>query len=64
LTGSVDINDGSSGLRLEADRRIAEEWTLGIEGQAFLGLDRGSPAGAFADDSFLRAKLTYFFGVD
>ncbi|MEM7057198.1 MAG: hypothetical protein AAF557_06395 [Pseudomonadota bacterium] len=64
LTGSVDVNDGSSGLRLEADRRIAEDWTLGIEGQAFLGLDRGTPAGAFADDSFLRAKLTYFFGVD
>ena len=64
LTGSVDVTDGSTGLRLEADRRIADEWTLGIEGQAFLGLDRGSPAGAFADDSFMRAKLTYFFGAD
>ena len=64
LTGSVDLLDGSTGLRLEADRRIAEEWTLGIEGQAFLGLDKGTPAGAFAEDSFVRAKLTWFFGID
>lgn len=64
LTGSVDTVDGSTGLRLEADRRIAEEWTLGIEAQAFLGLDRGTPAGAFADDSFLRLKMTYFFGLE
>ena len=64
LTGSVDVTDGSTGLRLEADRRIADDWTLGVEGQAFLGLDRGSPGGAFADDSFLRVKLTYFFGAD
>ncbi|MEM9139893.1 MAG: hypothetical protein AAGB15_08665, partial [Pseudomonadota bacterium] len=62
LTGSVDVTDGSTGLRLEADRRIAPDWTVAVEGQAFLGLDRASPAGALADDSFLRLKLTYFFG--
>ncbi len=62
LTGAVDMDDGSVGLRLEADRRIAEDWTVALEGQAFLGLDRATPAGAFADDSFLRLKLTYFFG--
>jgi hypothetical protein len=64
LTGGWDTQDGSTSLRLEADRRIDEDWTLGIEGQAFFGLDRTSQAGAFADDSFIRAKLTYFFGVE
>ena len=62
LTGALDMDDGSVGLRLEADRRIAEDWKASLEGQAFLGADRASPAGAFADDSFLRLKLTYFFG--
>lgn len=62
LTSAVDLTDGSTGLRLEADRRIADDWTIAVEGQAFLGLDRATPAGALADDSFLRVKLTYFFG--
>ena len=62
LTGAVDVTDGSVGLRLEADRRIAESWTLAIESLGFLGLDRRSPGGAFADDSFVRLKLTHFFG--
>lgn len=64
LTGSLDTTDGSTSLRLEGDRRIGDVWTVGVEGQAFLGLDRNTAAGAFADDSFLRVKLTYFFGVD
>ena len=62
LTGALDMDDGSAGLRIEADRRIAPDWTVAVEGQAFLGLPRGTPGGAFADDSFLRLKLTYFFG--
>lgn len=64
FTGALDVEDGSVGLRLEADRRIAEDWTLGVEGQAFLGLSRGGLGGPFADDHFMRVKLTYFFGVD
>lgn len=63
LTASVDTMDGSTGLRLEADRRLGVNWTVGLEGQAFLGLDRRTQAGAFADDSFVRGKLTYFFGA-
>ena len=63
LTGAVDMSDGAVGLRLEADRRIAENWTLGVEGQAFLNNDRAGIAGSFADDHFLRVKLTYFFGL-
>ncbi|MEM7743400.1 MAG: hypothetical protein AAF409_06780 [Pseudomonadota bacterium] len=64
LTAAVDVEDASTTLRLEADRRIAEDWTIAVEGQAFLGQDRSTAAGAFADDSFVRVKLTYFFGVE
>ncbi|MFK7941527.1 MAG: hypothetical protein AB8B85_01220 [Paracoccaceae bacterium] len=64
LTGGWDTTDGSTSLRLEADRRISDDWTAGVEAQAFFGLDRTTPGGAFADDSFFRVKLTYFFGIE
>ena len=64
LTGSLDLTDGSSGVRIEAERRIADNWKASIEGQAFFGIDRTGPGGGFADDHFLRLKLTYFFGTD
>ena len=64
LTGAIDMDDGAVGLRLEAERRIAESWKLGIEGQAFLNATRTGPDGSFADDHFIRVKLTWFFGVE
>ncbi|MEM6621110.1 MAG: hypothetical protein AAF674_02695 [Pseudomonadota bacterium] len=64
LTAAVDVESGATTLRLEADRRLGEDWTISIEGQGFLGFDRATPAGAFADDSFIRVKLTYFFGLE
>ena len=56
--------DGSTGLRLEASRRIVDNWTASLEGQAFLFGDRASPAGGLADDHSLRLKVTYFFGTE
>lgn len=64
LTGAVDLDDGAVALRLEAERRIAEDWKLGIEGQAFLNSTRTGPGGSFADDHYIRVKLTWFFGVE
>ncbi len=62
FTGNADVTDGSVGLRLEAERRFFETWKASIESQAFLNNDRSGFAGSFADDSFFRVKLTYFFG--
>lgn len=64
LTGSVDVTDGSAGMRIEAERRISNNWKATIEGQAFFGIDRAGPSGGFADDHFLRLKITWFFGTD
>lgn len=64
LTGSVDMDDGSVGLRLEAERRVAENWKLELEGQGFLNYDRRRLTSSFANDSFLRVKLTYYFGLE
>ena len=64
FTTAFDTTDGSTVLRLEAERRIAPDWKAGIEGVGFLATDRASNAGAFADDSFIQLKLTYFFGTE
>ncbi|MEM6932303.1 MAG: hypothetical protein AAF526_01825 [Pseudomonadota bacterium] len=61
LTSSVDANDGALAIRLEAARRIGEDLTMEIEGQGFLKQDTGTFGGSFADDSFVRAKLKWFF---
>lgn len=64
LTGAIDTTNGASTLRLEAERRLGDEWRLAVEGQAFLAQDRSRPAGALADDHFLRVTLSYYFGLD
>lgn len=63
LLGSLNAESGATGLRLEAERRIADAWTLGVEGQAFMGLSEREARGSVADDSFIRATLTYRFGL-
>ncbi|MEM7422614.1 MAG: hypothetical protein AAF334_02770 [Pseudomonadota bacterium] len=62
LTGSVDTNDGSLGARLEAETRIGENWKAALEGQGFFNAGSGVNKSPLADDSFVRLKLSYFFG--
>lgn len=62
LTSAVDVTDGGVTLRLEAERRIFDDWKASIESLGFLNTDPNSTASSFADDSFFRLKLTYFFG--
>ena len=64
FTAAVDMDDGAVGLRLEAERRIAEDWKLGLEGQAFLNGPSTGPGSSFNDDHYVRVKLTWFFGID
>ena len=64
LTSAIDTTDASIGVRLEAERRIAQDWTASVEGLAFLNVDPASPGSAFADDSFLQLTLTYYFGTE
>ena len=57
----IDIDDGSSALRVEFERRLSDVLFLEIEGQAFIDVDPGNPAAAFMNDSFLTLRLTSFF---
>ena len=61
VTGAIDTTDGGIALRLEAERRLSEQWKAQIESVGFVNQDKSGPSGAFADDSFVRLKLTYFF---
>ncbi|MEL6478097.1 MAG: hypothetical protein AAFR17_12295 [Pseudomonadota bacterium] len=61
LTSSIDVPDGAVALRLEGETRLTETLRLEVESQGFLNQDKASFAGSFADDSFFRAKLRWFF---
>ncbi|MEM8988838.1 MAG: hypothetical protein AAGD08_00380 [Pseudomonadota bacterium] len=61
VTSSVDVTDGSVGLRMEAERRVGENWTLELEAVGFVNQPSGTFDGAFADDSFVRLKIKRFF---
>jgi len=61
LTGAVDMEDGALALRLEGERRLSAQWSAELEAQGFVNQPSGPVLGAFAKDSFVRLKLTYFF---
>lgn len=61
FTGSIDTEDSSVGLRLEAEHRLSPTWSAELEAQGFLNQSRNTPQGSLADDSFMRLKLTYYY---
>ncbi len=62
FTSAIDVESAEINLRLEASRRVFEDMTLGLEAQAFLNTDNQGLASSLKRDSYLRVKLTYFFG--
>ncbi len=61
LTSAIDHEFGVVTLRLEAETRIADGWTAGIEGVLFIEGEDDPLAADFQDDSFLRLKLAYYW---
>ncbi|MEM0946321.1 MAG: hypothetical protein AAGK37_02875 [Pseudomonadota bacterium] len=57
----VDLNDGSSALRIEFERRLNDNLFFEVEGQVFLDVDPANTAAAFMDDSQITLRLTSFF---
>ena len=62
LTGAVDAESAETVIRLEAERRLGEDFSVRLEGQGFINTDDNGLAASLEDDSFLRLKLTYCFG--
>lgn len=62
LLGSViDVEDGSSSLRLEAEKRIGNQWKIELESQWLVGIDNQNAIAAFASDDFVLARLTWYY---
>ncbi|MEL6266268.1 MAG: hypothetical protein AAFR52_11590 [Pseudomonadota bacterium] len=57
----IDVEDGPGSLRLEAERRIGQNWFAEVEATVFLEGDRGNAASAFERDSFITLRLSRFF---
>lgn len=57
----TDVDDGPQALRIEAERRLGENWAVELVGQAFLEDDPANTAQNFEHDSFFTLRLKHFF---
>ena len=56
-----DLSQSSKFFRLEASRRIGENYKLSVEGQVFFAVDNREFLSAFQQDSYLKMELIRFF---
>ena len=56
-----DLDTSTRNLFIEANRRIDDNLSLGLEGTAFLNIDANDSQFALRKDSFLQLDLTYHF---
>ncbi|MGF1446963.1 MAG: hypothetical protein ACFBRM_12310 [Pikeienuella sp.] len=61
LTSAIDVKTAATTLRLEAERRLSQNMTAGLEAQGFINSDDDFFEAGLADDSFVRLKLNIFF---
>ncbi|MEM8625452.1 MAG: hypothetical protein AAGG47_18280, partial [Pseudomonadota bacterium] len=61
FSAAVDVTDGSTGLRLEAERRLTQSLTAEIEAQGFVNSETTTGVETITNDSFFRLRLRYFF---
>ncbi|MEO0624897.1 MAG: hypothetical protein AAF183_22255 [Pseudomonadota bacterium] len=57
----IDVEDGPSSFRIEAERRIGEDWNAELEATFFLEDDPDNAASVFENDSFIVLRLSRFF---
>lgn len=58
---TTDVNDGSSLIILEANRRINNDWTIDVEGRFFGLLEPDNSLYLFKNDDFLNINITRRF---
>ena len=56
-----DLDKPTRTLFLEANRRLSDNTTLGIEGSAFLNVDDQDSQFSLRKDSFIQLDLTYHY---
>lgn len=58
---TVDLDDGTAGVFLEASRRFGENWIAEVEGRIFVTADPDNFANSLRDDDFFTFRLTRYF---
>jgi hypothetical protein len=56
----VDIEDQSTVLSIEAERRLGEHWKLEVETRWFIGIDRDKLLNSVRDGGYLTIRLRRF----
>jgi len=59
--GIFDLDRSGKSFRVEASRRIGQNYKLSLEGQFFSGIVPRDPLAAFRADDFIRIELTRYF---
>jgi len=59
--GIFDLDHSGKSFRVEASRRIGQNYKLSLEGQLFSGIVPRDPLAAFRADDFIRIELTRYF---
>ena len=58
---TIDTEDQSMGMFIEAERRIGQNWTAEFESRLFFNVDPANIADVFRDDDFMTVRLTRYF---
>ncbi|MEO0974397.1 MAG: hypothetical protein AAFX85_15005, partial [Pseudomonadota bacterium] len=62
LAGAItDLEDGTTSVSIEAERRFGQVWTGELEARLFVAVDAQNLVDAFARDSFVTLRLTRYF---
>ena len=56
-----DLDKSTRSLFIESNRRLNDNFSLGLEGTAFLNVDANDSQFALRKDSYLQLDLTYHF---
>jgi hypothetical protein len=59
--GILDLEDGSTALSVEAERRLGSRWKLELESRLFFDVSKKNPLVGFESDDFVTLRLSHFF---
>jgi len=61
LAGTIiDVLDGTTSMRVEAERRLGDSWKIEADVQFVVNATATNPLTAFEQDGFIQIRLTWF----
>jgi hypothetical protein len=62
LAGTIiDVRDGSTSMRVEAERRLGDSWKIEADAQFVVNAAAANPLAVFEQDDFIQLRLTWFY---